>query len=132
MNSDSDNLKEKDQLRLLKELYARIDTLRSEQPFAELDIRQFSHVGITDTKRVLEKVLGSLPVGLALVLPETGEIIYVNREFEQIYGLTHADIPSAALFFEKVLPDLDERISALARIVKTLQVGDPQKSQWDD
>ena len=82
--------------------------------------------------RFIETILDYLPIGLGVNLMDTGEVTYLNRKFEEIYGWSMADFPTVADFFDKVFPDPEHRKNIEERITGDMNSEDPRRMEWED
>ena len=101
-----------------------------------------THVDVTERKRVeealkkrnefVQTVLDNLPIGIALNLIDSGETIYVNRSFEEIYGWPASELKDVNNYFIKVYPDEEYRKSIISRVMSDIQSGDADKMHWEN
>ncbi len=81
----------------------------------------------------IERVLDSLPVGLAVNTIDKGNIGYANHKFMEIYGGWSSDnFTDLESFFAHVYPNSEEREKVRQMILSDIATGDPEKMQWDD
>lgn len=82
--------------------------------------------------RFIEAILDYLPIGLGVNTIDSGEVSYLNKKFEEIYGWPKADFPTVAQFFDKVFPDPKEREALREKIIGDMASGDPERMAWED
>jgi PAS domain S-box-containing protein len=70
-----------------------------------------------------QQLFDQTPLPLALVAPD-GRILTLNARFQAVLGYTPADLPDAAVWFERAYPDPALRARALATWAKASQGGD--------
>lgn len=58
-----------------------------------------------EAKANIVAILEHLPLGLAVNHMDSGEALFVNERFSEIYGWPVADLIDIDSFFEKVYPD---------------------------
>jgi two-component system, cell cycle sensor histidine kinase and response regulator CckA len=126
-DTNGDDIKDK-----LAQLDRRIQELTALQPMMALEDRPFEFADSEQRQDLIETILANLPVGVAILETDTGKIIYMNRELESIYGWTRDELPTAAVVFERTIPDLKARYELFERIVNALSCGDPERLRWDD
>ena len=80
----------------------------------------------------IEAILDHMPIGLGLNDIDTGEVTYLNKKWEEIYGWGKGDFPTVADFFEKVFPDPTFRKTLQKRIMNDIASGDPDRMIWED
>jgi PAS domain S-box-containing protein len=80
----------------------------------------------------IQTVLDNLPIGVALNKINEGTALYMNRQFQQIYGWPEEDLLDVAGFFEKVYPNAAYREQIITRIMTDIQSGDPSRMHWED
>jgi PAS domain S-box-containing protein len=67
-------------------------------------------------RQSLEAILQQAPYGVMLVGPELAdECTYTNATFTEITGLDTADIPTLGYWFDRAVPDPEQRDQAIAR-----------------
>jgi len=81
---------------------------------------------------LLTEILKKLPIGIATNKISTGERLYVNKKFEEIYGWPGKDMKDINTFFEKAYPDEDYRNTIKKIIMDDIASGDEKKMKWDD
>lgn len=57
----------------------------------------------------LEDILEFSPVAISWSNKETGQIEYINRAFEQLFGYSYEDIPDVETWFRKAYPNPEQR-----------------------
>ena len=80
----------------------------------------------------IEAILDHMPIGLGLNDIDTGEVTYLNKKWEEIYGWGKDAFPTVLDFFEKVFPDPTVRSTLQARIMNDIASGDPDRMIWED
>ncbi|MDY6903265.1 MAG: PAS domain S-box protein [Thermodesulfobacteriota bacterium] len=82
--------------------------------------------------RFIETILAHLPIGLGVNYINSGEVTFINKKFEEIYGWPQADFPNIACFFDYVFPDPERRDILRERILSDIASGDPARMEWED
>lgn len=80
----------------------------------------------------IETILDYLPIGLGVNFIENGQVTYLNKKWEEIYGWPKEEFPTIEHFFEKVFPDADTRKILQNKILDDISSGDPDRMAWDD
>ena len=116
----------------LAQLDRKIHELKALRPMMVLEDRPIEYADPEQRLDLTETVLANLPVGVAILETDTGKMIYMNRELENIYGWPHAELPTVAVTLEKTIPDLSVRYELYERIVASLIRGDPERLRWEE
>ena len=103
----------------------------TEQKLAEDALRN-SEAQLRDRNYYIQTILDNLPIGLAVNKIDEGSAIYINKQFEDIYGWPAEEIESVEAFFERVYPDPDYRKIIIERVLTDMASGDPDRMQWDN
>ena len=82
--------------------------------------------------RFIQTILDNLPIGLSLNNIQEGDVTFMNKKFQEIYGWSSDEITSVTSFFEKVYPDVTYRNEMIDRIMDDIKSGDPEKMHWED
>lgn len=82
--------------------------------------------------KMTQEILDNLPVGLAINSIKEGMVIYINRQFQEIYGWPLDMIQDISAFFEHVYPDPEYRKIIQERVMADIMSGDPKRMSWDD
>lgn len=77
-------------------------------------------------------ILEHIPIGLAVNHMDSGEVLFVNRRFSEIYGWPVSELLHVESFFEKVYPDPEYREQIKSRILADIQSGQPERMAWDN
>ncbi|MBN1291422.1 MAG: PAS domain S-box protein [Candidatus Latescibacteria bacterium] len=80
----------------------------------------------------IETILDNLPIGLAVNSTLDGSVIYMNKQFANIYGWPREKVDSVQHFFELVYPDPDYRQEIMSRVLDDINSGDPKRMIWND
>ena len=80
----------------------------------------------------IETILDNLPIGLAVNNTLDGKVIYINKQFENIYGWHREKIDTVQHFFENVYPDPDYRQKVITRVLDDISSNDPKRMIWND
>lgn len=98
---------------------------------AEEELRS-SEERLQERNAFIETILDNLPIGLSVNNTIDGNTMYINREFQAIYGWPAEDMTSVEEFFKHVYPDRSYREELVARVMGDILSGDPQKMIWND
>ena len=82
--------------------------------------------------KLMTTILENSPIGFAVNTIDDGNVIFVSRNFEKIYGIEHGDVQGVNDFFEKVYADPVLREELRARISSDMKSGDPSRMRWDN
>jgi len=93
---------------------------------------KFRNEELLSKNRFIQTILDNLPIGISLNKIDEGDVTFMNKKFQEIYGWTSDEITSVATFFEKVYPDVDYRNELIDRIMNDIQSGNPEKMHWED
>jgi len=77
-------------------------------------------------------ILEHIPIGLAVNHMDSGEVLFVNKRFSEIYGWPVNEILDIDSFFEKVYPDPIFREQIKSRILADIHSGQPERMAWDN
>ncbi len=80
----------------------------------------------------IEKVLNNIQVGISVNKIDDGKIVFINSDFEKIYGWNRDVLSSTDEFFEKIYPDVEYRLQIKKQISEDIKSGDPNRMKWDD
>ena len=83
-----------------------------------------------EAKANIVAILEHLPLGLAVNHMDSGEALFVNERFSEIYGWPVADLIDIDSFFEKVYPDPAYRENIKKKILSDIQSGIPERMAW--
>lgn len=84
------------------------------------------------TDQEINYVLQGLPIGVAINQISTGNALFMNDPFSEIYGWPKDTLTDIESFFEKVYPDPSFREKIRSRIMGDIQSGDIQRMVWND
>jgi PAS domain S-box-containing protein len=98
---------------------------------AEKELRAAA-VELRQRNEFIQAVIDNLPIGLALNSISTGKKLYMNKQFEEIYGWPGEDISDVDTFFEKVYPEPEYRKWIKEKVIADIATGDPERMIWDN
>ncbi len=87
---------------------------------------------LQDRNEYIERILDNMPIGFAINTIDDGDVKYMNREFEKIYGWSKDIITNFDIFFEKVFPDPVVRNEMKSMIMSDIESGAPERMRWKD
>ena len=93
---------------------------------------KFRNEELLSKNRFIQTILDNLPIGLSLNNIHEGDVTFMNKKFQEIYGWNSDEIKSVDIFFEKIYPDLNYRNKMIDRIMGDIHSGDPEKMHWED
>ncbi|MBN2736109.1 MAG: PAS domain S-box protein [Spirochaetales bacterium] len=96
-------------------------TRRKEYEAALMQKNQFTQI-----------IQDNLPIGIALNAFDTGEVIYTNRKFDEIYGWPSKFLQNVENFFLCVYPDEAYRSKIKSRVMEDILSGDINRMCWED
>ncbi len=94
--------------------------------------RKLIELELSEKSVFIEKVLDSLPIGVAINKIDEGQAFYMNHKFEEIYGWSSEEIKDVASFFELVYPDAGYRHEIMTTVMNDINSGDPKKLHWEN
>ncbi len=94
--------------------------------------RKEAAAALRERTAFIEAILDNLPLGLAVNRVSDGRTVYVNKEFERIYGWPKEKIASVDAFFECVYPDHAYREEIRARILADIASEDRERMRWEN
>lgn len=90
------------------------------------------NTALRERNRFIEVILDHLPIGLGVNAADDGQVHYLNRQFESIYGWSRSDLTDVDAFFDCVFPDPDTRERMRTRILGDIAAGDPERMKWQN
>jgi len=93
---------------------------------------KFRNEELLSKNRFIQTILDNLPIGLSLNNIHEGDVTFMNKKFQEIYGWSSDEIKSVATFFDKIYPDVNYRNKMIDRIMGDIHSGDPEKMHWED
>lgn len=93
--------------------------------------KQMEHE-LINQNRFIATILDNLPIGLAVNKIDAGTAMYMNKQFEEIYGWPEEEINCVERFFEKVYPDSAYRDEIMHRVLADITSGDKNRMIWED
>ena len=78
----------------------------------------------------IEAIIENLPTGIAVNKISTGEVTYLNKAFEEIYGWPKEEISDIVAFFNKIHPEKKHKNGIKERIFGDIKSGDSKKMIW--
>lgn len=78
----------------------------------------------------IETVLMNLPLGIAVTRTKDGSLVFMNKNFSQIYGWPEKDLTDYDRFFDCVFPEKEKRERIKKQINEDIQSGDSGRMQW--
>lgn len=76
--------------------------------------------------------LENAPIGFAVNTISDGKAIFINKKFEEIYGIEYKSIKTVGDFFEKVYLDPVFREEMRKRVSEDMASGDPSRMKWEN
>jgi len=98
----------------------------------DLTDRKKMELDLTEKNDFIQTVLDNLPIGVALNKINEGTAVYMNKQFQKIYGWPESDLLDVAGFFVKVYPDPQYREQLISMVMGDIQSGDPLRMHWED
>ena len=114
-----------------KKMIAELVAAKDRAEESEKEMHQ-KNIELSERNQFIQTILDNLPIGLALNDTGTGNRIYSNRKFEEIYGWPANEMDSVQSFFEKVYPDENFRNQLIRRIMADIASGDKEKLHWEN
>ena len=87
---------------------------------------------LQDRNTNIETILKNLPIGFAINTIDDGEVKFINKGFEEIYGWPADLFTNINIFFEKVFPEPDFRKRMKAKIIEDMESGNPERMRWNN
>lgn len=79
----------------------------------------------------IEAIMDNLPIGLAVNHIDEGNAIYVNKNFESIYGWPKEELENVDDFFDKIYPNEEYRYQIKSKILADINSGDQERMHWE-
>jgi len=98
----------------------------------DITARKALEASLKERNDFIESILNSLPIGLAVNTIKNGKVIYMNPQFEEIYGWPKNIITDVDEFFNHVYPDPAYRKEMKEKILSDIARGDPSKMHWEN
>lgn len=80
----------------------------------------------------IQTILDNLPIGVSIHNVENGEILYLNKKIQEIYGWPKEELTDLNAFVKKVYPDPEYRKKTYGRIIQDIRSGDPDRLRWEN
>jgi PAS domain S-box-containing protein len=80
----------------------------------------------------IESILEKIPIGFTVTNTKNGEVKFMNRLFENIYGWPKEVLTNNSLFFEKLFPEPEFREKMKIQAMEDMQSGDSNRMIWND
>ncbi|NPD84485.1 PAS domain S-box protein [Lentimicrobium sp. L6] len=106
----------------VRALLATADITERKQIFEELENRN----------NYIEAIMENMPIGFAVNTIDDGNVKYLNKLFETIYGWPKEVLTNTSIFFEKVFPEKEYHDKMKTKIVSDMQSGDPKRMRWNN
>ncbi len=87
---------------------------------------------IEQQKAFIQNVLDNLPIGVATNDLNSGEALYLNNRFSEIYGWPAAELKTRESFFELVYPDQEYRNQIKSKVMDDIKSGDIKRMRWEE
>jgi len=81
---------------------------------------------------LLETVIESIPIGIAVNKIDDGKATLVNKRFRATYGWREEDFTDVETFFNKIYPDEAYRNEITTQVISDILSGDPKRMKWDN
>ncbi len=94
--------------------------------------RKKAEQALKQRNQFIETIINNLPIGLAVNDIDSGEVPYINEEFENIYGWSKEVMRDFDNFFEVVFPNPNYRELIKSRIMNDLASDAPERMKWDN
>lgn len=94
--------------------------------------RKQAEIELKNKNEFIETVLDEAPIGIALNKIEGGDVFYMNKKFEEIYGWDKNELKNIETFFKKVYPDKAYREKIQAQVMADMQSSNPRKMVWNN
>ncbi|TVR18335.1 MAG: PAS domain S-box protein [Balneolaceae bacterium] len=111
-------------------LFGTIQDIENQKK-AELNLRKRERE-LNERNRFIEKVIHSLPIGIALNKISTGERQLMNNQFAEIYGWPEEELIDVETFFKKLHPNKEYRTKIKEQVLSDIESGDPERMKWDE
>ena len=94
--------------------------------------RRQAEEALRESEAFIRAVMDNLPIGFAVNTIDNGDVIFINKRFEEIYGWPRDELTNVSIFFEKVFPDPEFREEMKTKIIADMQSGDPDRMNWNN
>jgi PAS domain S-box-containing protein len=100
--------------------------------FIDITERKQAEIVLQNKNVYIESIMNNMPIGFGVNNIDDGEVKYLNKQFEDIYGWSKEILTNTSVFFEKVFPDPEYREEMKAQIISDMESGDPERMIWDN
>lgn len=94
--------------------------------------RKLTEILLKNRNAYIESIMDNMPIGFAVNTIDDGDVKYMNKLFEEIYGWPRDVLTNTSVFFDKVFPNLEYRERMKTQIIADMQSGNPKRMQWKD
>ncbi len=94
--------------------------------------RKLAEQELKNRNTFIQTVLDRLPIGIALNKFDGGDVTYMNKKFEEIYGWSFDELKNVPTFFEKVYPNKTYRAQIVKRVMEDINSGLIDRMHWED
>lgn len=98
----------------------------------DIDELKKAENNLRERNKYIETILRNLPIGLAVHEINSGKLIFMNKEFQEIYGWPEEEIPTVKTFLNKVYPDAELRKNISSKITADIKGKKPENLFWDN
>ena len=94
--------------------------------------RRRAELKLQERNRLIDTILENAPIGFALNRIDDGQLIFMNKEFESIYGMTHKTAATLGDFFNKAFADPVVREQIRGNVLTDSATADPSQMRWEN
>jgi len=98
----------------------------------ELEEKEKVSEELAGRNKYIQTILNNIPLGVAVNKFDEGSAIYINKQFEKIYGWPQEELIDITEFFQKVYPNKEYREKIQQKIISDIESGDPAKMRWEN
>ena len=99
---------------------------------ASIITRKRAEEELLEKNEFIQTVTDNLPIGLAVHTMGDGLFQYMNRRFEECYGITHETTPDVDAFWVQTFHDPEFRKGIEERVLNDVRSGDPARMRWEN
>lgn len=100
--------------------------------YQDIHDRKTSELELERRNAFIETIMDNLPIGTAVHYIDSGQNIFTNKKFCEIYGWPPEELTDVDAFFETVFPDPERRKKIKSRVVADMDSGNPERMQWSN
>ncbi len=106
--------------------------IRMAGSLSDITDRKRTKLALEERNVYIESIMEHMPIGFAVNAMDDGDVKYMNKRFEEIYGWSRDVLTNTSIFFDKVFPEPEYREKTKSQIIADMQSGDRNRMNWKD